>query len=148
MYGYAGLGDITPTFELGSARTFQGALDGAPVFLRVRSCRTPSTFAQLDYDTERWTHALGAGHQVRASEAGLVACVAPRCQGASLSELAQSSLDAHGFVTTEKDWVRLRSLPAPKRPVYVVRVRLALTSGETHWRAAFERLAPTAGQPR
>jgi tetraacyldisaccharide 4'-kinase len=63
-------------------------------------------------------------------------------------ERRAADLDAHGFVTTEKDWVRLRSLPAPKRPVYVVRVRLALTSGETHWRAAFEHLAPTAWQPR
>jgi hypothetical protein len=51
VQGYAGLEQFTPTFELGSARTFQGALDGAPVFLRVRACRTPSAFARLDYDT-------------------------------------------------------------------------------------------------
>ncbi|HEX2437789.1 MAG TPA: tetraacyldisaccharide 4'-kinase [Methylomirabilota bacterium] len=48
---------------------------------------------------------------------------------------------ADGFVTTEKDWVRLRSLPPLARPVYVLSVRLALTSGEAEWRAAFERLA-------
>jgi tetraacyldisaccharide 4'-kinase len=48
---------------------------------------------------------------------------------------------ADGFVTTEKDWVRLRPLPTPKLPVYVLSVRLMLTSGEPHWRAAFERLA-------
>jgi tetraacyldisaccharide 4'-kinase len=59
-------------------------------------------------------------------------------------ERRAAELDAHGFVTTEKDWVRLRPLPALKRPVYVVRVRLALTSGDSHWQAAFARLAPAA----
>jgi tetraacyldisaccharide 4'-kinase len=48
---------------------------------------------------------------------------------------------ADGFVTTEKDWVRLRPLPPLRRPVYVLSVRLMLTSGEQHWRAAFERIA-------
>jgi tetraacyldisaccharide 4'-kinase len=47
---------------------------------------------------------------------------------------------ADGFVTTEKDWVRLRPLPPLRRPVYVLSVRLMLTSGEPHWRAAFERI--------
>jgi tetraacyldisaccharide 4'-kinase len=47
---------------------------------------------------------------------------------------------ADGFVTTEKDWVRLRRLPPLRRPVYVLSVRLRLTSGEAAWRAAFERL--------
>jgi tetraacyldisaccharide 4'-kinase len=51
---------------------------------------------------------------------------------------------AHGLVTTEKDWVRLRALPALKRPLYVLSVRLALTSGEDAWRAAFERLSPVS----
>ena len=51
---------------------------------------------------------------------------------------------ADGLVTTEKDWVRLRPLPALKRPVYVLSVRLTLTSGEAAWRAAFERLGPAA----
>ena len=59
-----------------------------------------------------------------------------------------TELDAHGFVTTEKDWVRLRPLPPLKRPLYVLSVRLALTSGESHWRAAFKRLAPTGGAAR
>jgi tetraacyldisaccharide 4'-kinase len=53
-------------------------------------------------------------------------------------------LSADGFVTTEKDWVRLRALPTLKRAVYVLTVRLVLTSGEPHWRAAFERLRPSA----
>ena len=48
---------------------------------------------------------------------------------------------ADGFVTTEKDWVRLRPLPPMRRPVYVLSVRLVLTSGEAHWRAAFEGVA-------
>lgn len=48
---------------------------------------------------------------------------------------------AEGFVTTEKDWVRLRGLPPLGRPVYVLSVRLVLTSGEPQWQAAFERLA-------
>jgi tetraacyldisaccharide 4'-kinase len=47
---------------------------------------------------------------------------------------------ADGLITTEKDWVRLRALPAPARPLYVLSVRLQLTSGEPDWRAAFERL--------
>jgi tetraacyldisaccharide 4'-kinase len=63
-------------------------------------------------------------------------------------ERRAAELDAHGFVTTEKDWVRLRPLPPLKRPVYVLRVRLTLTSGDAHWRAAFERLAAPAGSPR
>lgn len=50
------------------------------------------------------------------------------------------SLGAEGLVTTEKDWVRLRTLPPLKRPLYVLSVRLRLTSGEAEWRSAFERL--------
>ena len=49
---------------------------------------------------------------------------------------------AEGLITTEKDWVRLRTLPPLRRPVYVLSIRLRLTSGEAAWRAAFERLAP------
>ena len=49
---------------------------------------------------------------------------------------------ADGLVTTEKDWVRLRRLPVPKRPIYVLGVRLVLLSGEGDWRAAFESDAP------
>jgi tetraacyldisaccharide 4'-kinase len=47
-----------------------------------------------------------------------------------------------GLVTTEKDWVRLRSLRPSRRPLYVVSVRLDLVSGHAHWRAAFERACP------
>jgi tetraacyldisaccharide 4'-kinase len=56
-------------------------------------------------------------------------------------ERRAGEVSADGFVTTEKDWVRLRRLPPLKRPVYVLSVRLMLTSGEPHWRAAFERVA-------
>jgi tetraacyldisaccharide 4'-kinase len=45
---------------------------------------------------------------------------------------------AEGLVTTEKDWVRLRMLPMPGRPLYVVSVRLDLLSGHDAWRRAFE----------
>ncbi len=51
-----------------------------------------------------------------------------------------ADLGADGLVTTEKDWVRLRALPPLRRPLYVLSVRLRLTSGEAEWRAAFERL--------
>jgi tetraacyldisaccharide 4'-kinase len=47
---------------------------------------------------------------------------------------------ADGLVTTEKDWVRLRRLPPLKRPLYVLSIRLRLTSGESEWHAVFERL--------
>ena len=53
-----------------------------------------------------------------------------------------ASLEAIGLVTTEKDWVRLRRLPLPKRPVYVVSVRLELSAGHAAWRTAFERACP------
>ena len=43
---------------------------------------------------------------------------------------------AEGLITTEKDWVRLRRLPTLRRPVYVLSVRLCLTSGEEACRSA------------
>ena len=57
-------------------------------------------------------------------------------------------MGADGLVTTEKDWVRLRRLPPLKRPLYVLSVRLVLTSGEPHWRAAFERIARWQCEPK
>jgi tetraacyldisaccharide 4'-kinase len=56
-------------------------------------------------------------------------------------ERRATEMRADAFVTTEKDWVRLRPLRALQRPVYVLSVRLQLTSGESYWRAAFERVA-------
>jgi tetraacyldisaccharide 4'-kinase len=63
-----------------------------------------------------------------------------------LGRLDRRAAETHadGLVTTEKDWVRLRALPALRRPLYVLSVRLRLTSGEHEWRAAFERLGPPA----
>lgn len=49
---------------------------------------------------------------------------------------------ARGLVTTEKDWVRLRRLPLSRRPLYVISVRLELTTGAEDWRKAFERGCP------
>lgn len=53
------------------------------------------------------------------------------------------ALGALGLVTTEKDWVRLRRVPLPARPIHVLSVRLDLTSGAEQWRAAFQRACPT-----
>jgi tetraacyldisaccharide-1-P 4'-kinase len=48
-------------------------------------------------------------------------------------------LGVDGLVTTEKDWVRLRTLPLSSPPLYVLSIKLALISGESEWRSAFER---------
>ena len=57
-------------------------------------------------------------------------------------DAAAAACGADGLVTTENDWVRLRRLPVPKRPIYVLAVRLVLLSGEAEWRAAFALTAP------
>lgn len=54
-----------------------------------------------------------------------------------------AELGVDALVTTEKDWVRLRRLPPPKRPIYVLSVRLVFTSGEAEWIAAFRKRCPT-----
>ncbi|MGH7323304.1 MAG: tetraacyldisaccharide 4'-kinase [Candidatus Rokuibacteriota bacterium] len=59
----------------------------------------------------------------------------------SLDERAVTQ-GAQGLVTTEKDWVRLRRLQLPRRPLYVVSVRLELVIGADEWRKAFERACP------
>ena len=46
---------------------------------------------------------------------------------------------ADGLVTTEKDWARLRRLAPGGRPLYVLVVRLVLTSGAEAWYRAVER---------
>ena len=63
-------------------------------------------------------------------------------------ERRAAEVGADGLVTTEKDWVRLRRLPPLKRPLYVLSIRLVLTSGEPHWRAAFERIAGLSCEPQ
>jgi len=57
---------------------------------------------------------------------------------ASLDRRADE-LRADGLITTEKDWVRLRKLSLPRRPLWVLAIRLVLTSGEAAWQAAFKR---------
>lgn len=49
---------------------------------------------------------------------------------------------AEGLVTTEKDWMRLRHLPAPPLPLWVLIVRLAFSSNETAWADALRRVCP------
>jgi len=56
--------------------------------------------------------------------------------------LRAHELGAEGLVTTEKDWVRLRRLSLPDRPLYVVSVQLELLTGDDLWRAAFARACP------
>lgn len=65
----------------------------------------------------------------------------------SLDELSQldaraGEVGAEALITTEKDWVRLRRLRLPHRPLYVLSVRLVVQTGETAWRQAFRRACP------
>ena len=53
-------------------------------------------------------------------------------------------LGVEGLITTEKDWVRLRKLPLPRSPLYVLSISLVLTSGADAWQAAFERACSSA----
>jgi tetraacyldisaccharide 4'-kinase len=53
-----------------------------------------------------------------------------------------SDLAVEALITTEKDWVRLRRLRLPSRPLYVLSVRLVIQTGETAWRQAFRRACP------
>src|SRR5262249_22085295 len=54
-----------------------------------------------------------------------------------------AALGAEGLVTTEKDWVRLRDVARPRRPIHVVSVRLELLEGAAEWQRVFERTCPT-----
>jgi tetraacyldisaccharide 4'-kinase len=53
-----------------------------------------------------------------------------------------AELGVEALITTEKDWVRLRRLRLPRRPVYVLSIRLVLQTGEPAWRQAFRRACP------
>lgn len=46
---------------------------------------------------------------------------------------------AEGLVTTEKDWVRLSTLPSPSVPLWVLRIRLVLADGLDRWRSLLLR---------
>lgn len=50
-----------------------------------------------------------------------------------------AALGAEGLVTTEKDWVRLRDVARPRRPIHIVSVRLELLDGLGEWQRVFER---------
>ena len=50
-----------------------------------------------------------------------------------------AALGAEGLVTTEKDWVRLRDVPRPRRPIHVVSVRLQIGDGAAAWERVFEK---------
>ena len=53
-----------------------------------------------------------------------------------------AELAVEALITTEKDWVRLRRLRLPRRPLYVLSVRLVVQTGEAAWRQAFRRACP------
>jgi tetraacyldisaccharide 4'-kinase len=53
-----------------------------------------------------------------------------------------AELGVDALITTEKDWVRLRRLRLPSRPLYVLSIRLVLQTGEPTWRQAFRRACP------
>jgi tetraacyldisaccharide 4'-kinase len=69
-----------------------------------------------------------------------------------LHELARDAraAGAQGLITTEKDWVRLRDLPPPPLPLWVLPVRLVLESGQDVWQRLLAGvLAPASlGRPR
>ncbi len=50
------------------------------------------------------------------------------------------AVGAEGLITTEKDAVRLRGLPAPRVPLWVLSVRLRLTVGADLWPQALGRV--------
>jgi tetraacyldisaccharide 4'-kinase len=50
---------------------------------------------------------------------------------------------ADGLITTEKDWIRLRTLPPTRHPLYVLGVTLRLVAGEEAWRRVFEEVCST-----
>jgi tetraacyldisaccharide 4'-kinase len=69
-----------------------------------------------------------------------------------LEELAREAraASAQGLVTTEKDWVRVRDLPRPALPLWVLPMRLVIDAGLEAWqRLLAGTLAPAAlGRPR
>lgn len=68
-----------------------------------------------------------------------------------LAELVRDAraASAQGLVTTEKDWIRVRDLPPPALPLWVLPMRLVIDSGLDTWQRLLAGiLAPTAlGRP-
>jgi tetraacyldisaccharide 4'-kinase len=58
------------------------------------------------------------------------------------------ALGAEGLITTEKDWVRLRGLPPPALPLWILGVRLRLESGQEAWLQALGRVLAPSGARR
>jgi tetraacyldisaccharide 4'-kinase len=67
-----------------------------------------------------------------------------------LDELAGHAreIGAEGLITTEKDWIRLKSLPLPSVPVYVLRVQLRLEAGREQLVQVLERALASAAARR
>jgi tetraacyldisaccharide 4'-kinase len=55
---------------------------------------------------------------------------------------------AEGLVTTEKDWMRVRTQPLPPLPLWVLGVRLALESGQEVWARRLASVLAPSGIPR
>lgn len=53
-----------------------------------------------------------------------------------VAELARDAraAGAQGLVTTEKDWMRMRELPPPPLPLWVLPIRLVIEAGHETWR--------------
>ncbi len=64
-----------------------------------------------------------------------------------LTEQARA-VGAEGLITTEKDWVRLRSLAAPGVPLWVLQVRLRVDDGREQLLHALERALAAAAARR
>jgi tetraacyldisaccharide 4'-kinase len=67
-----------------------------------------------------------------------------------LAGLARQSVaaGAQGLITTEKDAARLRGLPLPETPLWVLSVRLRLLAGTDLWREALGRTLSPQTAPR
>ena len=67
-----------------------------------------------------------------------------------LEELAQQAraVGAEGMITTEKDWVRLRTLLLPAVPLWVLQVRLQVETGREQLLRALERALASAAARR
>lgn len=61
---------------------------------------------------------------------------------ADIADLARQAIaiGAEGLITTEKDAVRLRGLPAPSVPLWVLSVRLRLATGAEIWQQTLSRV--------
>jgi len=132
----------TGALELGDAREVVDAVD-------EHAPRVPVITATLA-PAECWE--AGRMRSVRIAElagkrlaafAGIAApaAFAETLRGIGGDERA-GELGVEALITTEKDWVRLRRLRLPRRPLYVLSVRLVVQTGETAWRQAFRRACP------